>query len=572
MAREYAVAQIQGDRTEILCRTPGFDQGAVRERVALSDGWTLLLCGEDELAGANRELSRQLTEAQEENRAKEAFLSNMSHDIRTPMNAIVGMTALAKNHLDEKNRVADALGKIEVASAHLLSLINDVLDMSRINSGKLALSEEPFSLSDLLHDTLTIVRPQIEEKGHDFAFRVGDIGVEELYGDTLRLRQIYVNIINNSVKYTPDHGKIEVEIDEQIQGDLCVLIFTCRDNGIGMSPEFLKKIFDPFERVSSSTISRIEGTGLGMSIVKKLIDAMGGTIGVESEPQKGTTVAIRVPMRYDRIQVSTSALKDKRLLIIEADQGMHAVYERYLGEYQLKYAIASSSRDAISALTDADFRGEGFDAVIIGKSVDDMGSIFDLAGYLRKFNPSLTIILASEHNWDEIEYHAGRSGIEYFIPVPFFRKSLINGLNQALMSSAGAEGVQKDVDLTGKHILLVEDNMINREIACELLAHTNAQVDTAEDGREAVERFTGAPEDYYDLILMDIQMPVMDGYAAARAIRSSGRPDEKRVPIIAMTANTFAEDIQKAREAGMDGHIAKPIDVNAFMQILRKYQ
>ena len=572
MAREYAVVSTDEKTTEILFQTAGFDPRTVSQKIGLSQGKQLWIAGQDDLESANAELHRQLQEAQDANAAKEIFLSNMSHDIRTPMNAIVGMTALAKKHIDEKARVSDALGKIEVASAHLLSLINDVLDMSRINSGRMTLSEDLFSLGDLLHDTLTLVRPQSEQKHHDFQFTVGEIHAEDLYGDPLRLRQVFVNIISNAIKYTNDHGQIAVTVTQEKQEDRCVLIFQCRDSGIGMSEQFLKKIFDPFERVSSSTISKIEGTGLGMSIVKKLIDAMGGTIEIESQLQKGTAVTVRVPMRYERVQVNTAALENRRLLIIEADPDMQAIYRRYLTEFDLRFDIVSSSSDAISALTDADFRGACFDAVIIGKSVEHVGSIFDLSAYLKKSYPQLTIVLISESNWEEIEYLANRNGIEHFIPVPFFRKSLINGLNRALEASGSEDSASSSPDLTGKHILLVEDNMINREIAQEILSVTNAAVDTAVDGREAVDAFVRSENGWYDLILMDIQMPVMDGYAATRAIRAAQRPDAKTIRIFAMTANTFAEDIAKARDAGMDGHIAKPIDINALMQVLRQFQ
>ena len=522
------------------------------------------------LARENEELHRALEEAQNANLAKETFLSNMSHDIRTPMNAIIGLTTLAKKHIDEKGRVADALGKIEIAGSHLLSLINDVLDMSRINSGRLKVEEELFSLGDLLHETLVIVRPQAEQRHHSFLFETNDILYESLYGDTLRLRQVLVNIINNAVKYTPEHGRIRVSFSQELCGDRCVLVFRCEDNGIGMSREFLKRIFDPFERVTTSTLSGVEGTGLGMSIVKKLIDAMGGTIAIESEPGRGTTVTIRFPLRYETVQISTEALSGRQLLIIEADEGMRAQYRSYLDEYALSYTIVSSSSEAISAVTEADYRGKRFDCAILGRSIGQDGDLFTLASYLHQADESLVLILISDLNWAEIEYRANRSGISAFIPIPFFRKSLLNGLDRAMQSSSGEDTFSGVPDLSGKRILLAEDNMINREIACEILGATNAVVDCAENGREAVERFSASDSGAYSLILMDIQMPVMDGYTAVRQIRALSRPDARSVPIYAMTANAFAEDIAKARESGMNGHIAKPIDINHLMQLLRQ--
>lgn len=525
----------------------------------------------EELRRENEALRLQLMETQNANLAKETFLSNMSHDIRTPMNAIVGMTALAKKHIDEKGRVSDALNKIEVASSHLLSLINDVLDMSRINSGRMSVAEELFSLGDLLHETLTIVRPQAEQRHHSFRFDADNIFAEGLYGDPLRLRQIYVNIISNSVKYTPEHGEIVVSVSQEKAADgRCTLVFTCRDNGIGMSEDFLQRIFDPFERVTSSTLSGVEGTGLGMSIVKKLIDAMGGTIAIESTPGRGTLVTIRTPLRYESVPINAAPLEGERLLIIEADEAMQALYRQYLGDSALSFTIVSSSSAAVSAITEADFRGEGFSCAVLGRSVGHNGSIFELASYLHKADSALTLVLVSDLDWEEIEYRANRSGISAFIPIPFFRKSLINGLAHALEASDTGDVASAIPDLTGRRILLAEDNDINREIACEILSVTRAAVDCAANGQEAVNLFLGSAVGTYDLILMDIQMPVMDGYDAVRRIRAAQRDDAGGVPIFAMTANAFAEDIARARACGMNGHIAKPIDVNLLMQTLRQ--
>ena len=517
----------------------------------------------------NRALRRSLSEAAEANTAKEVFLSNMSHDIRTPMNAIIGMTALAQKYIDEKPRVIDALNKIEVAGGHLLSLINEVLDMSRINSGRMVLADELFSLGDLLHDTLTIVRPQAEQKKHELRFTTGEIVYESLYGDVTRLRQIFVNIINNSVKYTPDGGRIDIRISEKTEQGTCVLVFVCTDNGIGMTPEFLQKIYEPFERVNSTTVSRIEGSGLGMSIVQKLIEAMNGEIGIESEPGKGTTFTLRIPLRYEEFHVDTAPLQEKSLLIIETDEELRDTYRRYLADSGIRYSFVSSSSEAVEFLADGDYRDEHPDLVILGKAVGQTGSLFELAGYIRKSHPSIPILLVSDHDWNQIEYRANRSGIDRFIPVPFFRKSLLLGLTEALQEENSSEGGLAGADLSDRHILLAEDNFINREIAGEVLRATHAEVDMAEDGQQAVDAFMASEEGYYDLILMDIQMPVMDGYTAVKHIRESSRSDHN-VRIYAMTANTFAEDIAKARSAGMDGHIAKPIDVNKLMLMLRQ--
>ena len=320
MGKAYAIIDCGDGRREILLATPGFDVLSVNQKIALSDERQIWISGIDPLEAENETLRQRLREAEDANAAKETFLSNMSHDIRTPMNAIVGMTALAQKHIDEKARVIDALDKIETASAHLLSLINDVLDMSRINSGRMQIATEQFSLSDLLHDLLTIVRPQAVQKKHTLTFRTGEILRENLYGDPLRLRQIFVNLVNNAVKYTPDGGKIRLLVEEKMQEDCCVLIFHCEDNGVGMSEAFLRRIYQPFERVQSSTASQIEGTGLGMSIVKKLIEAMGGSIEIQSKLGEGTAVTVSIPMRYEDVAIDASFLREKRLLILEADR------------------------------------------------------------------------------------------------------------------------------------------------------------------------------------------------------------------------------------------------------------
>lgn len=564
MARRFAIIDQEG---KTVFQTEAFESAKVTERLALPDGTMLMLCDNATM----QSLREELAEAKNANEAKEEFLSNMSHDIRTPMNAIIGMTALAKKHIDEKTRVMDALNKIDIASSHLLGLINDILDMSRINSGKMKIAEEQFSLSDLLHDTLTIIRPQIVKKNHTFTFSVGDVPEEVLCGDPMRIKQIYVNIISNAIKYTNDGGKIEVTVTEEPEKDGCTLCLSCADNGIGMSPDFLDRIFNPFERVSSSTISRVEGTGLGMSIVKKLIDAMGGTIRIESELGAGTTVTVRIPLRIVNLPLQTEALAGKRVLIIEADEEQQDIFRRYLSGSGVDHLIIKSSSEAIQALTDADYRQKAFHAVILGKKDEGFGFVFDTASYLSQSFPHLALILIGDYDWEEIEYRANRCGIRHFLPLPVFRKTLLNELNATLSSAKEEEQAFGSPDLSGRHILLVEDNIINREIALELLSMTNASVDTAENGQQAVEAYESAGEGYYDLILMDIQMPVMDGYAATHAIRSSKRSDSASIRIIAMTANTFAEDVARARDAGMDGHLAKPIDIPLLMQMLRQF-
>ena len=524
----------------------------------------------EELLAENRELRLQLQQAMEANAAKETFLSNMSHDIRTPMNAIVGMTALAKRYIDEKSRVIDALDKIDTASAHLLNLINDVLDMSRINSGRLRLTSEVFSLSDLIHDIMIIIRPQMESRKHDFQLHLGQIEAESFLGDPLRIRQILVNVLSNAAKYTEDGGRVDFTVSEETEKDRCVLIFVCRDNGIGMSREFLDRIFEPFERVNSSTISRIEGTGLGMSIVRRLTEAMEGEIRIESSPGEGTEVRIRLPLKEEKTRIETDALRGKRLLVVEQGEELRKTYARYFDEFGLEYTLVAAMPEALSALTEAEFRQRPYHLVVIGGIREGSTRVLDLASYLHESWPGVTPVLISEDDWQRMEYRANRAGIRHFIPVPFFRKTLMNGLNAAVQGSGNESTPAGFLNLEGKRILLVEDNAINREIAVEVLKMTHAGVDTAENGQEGADRFLSSPEGTYDLILMDIQMPVLDGYGAARMIRSSARADAAGIPIYAMTANTFAEDVARAREAGMNGHIAKPLDIEALMRVLQK--
>jgi Signal transduction histidine kinase len=445
-----------------------------------------------------------------------------------------------------------------------------VLDMSRINSGKLRLVSERFALGDLMHDILIIIKPQMTQKGHSWSFKAENIRAEALLGDALRLRQTYVNIISNAVKYTPAGGDIRISLSEELEGELCRLNFSCVDNGIGMSQEFLSRIFEPFERAQHSGTSGIEGTGVGMSIVKKLVEALGGEIRIASEQDVGTRVDISIPLSYEHLEMDLAPLKGKRLLIIENDEETRAAYQLYLGECNLDYSLVRSAAEALSELTSAEFENKKYDLAVIGEKIQNSQNPLDIAEYLQKSQPQLPLMLVSSADWEKIEYQAQRSGIFSFVPLPIFRKSLINALADALKGASDGQSSSDSPDLTGKCILLVEDNLINREIAKDILASINATVECAEDGKQALDMFLASEPAHYDIILMDIQMPVMDGYSAARSIRALNRSDAAAIPIYAMTANTFQEDIDKALAAGMNGHIAKPIDINALMQVLRR--
>lgn len=521
-----------------------------------------------ELRRANFELEQALKAAQAANQAKMSFLSNMSHDIRTPMNAIIGMTNIALGHIDERARVQDCLNKIQTASAHLMSLINDVLDMSRIDSGRVTISEERFSLADLVHDLFVLLRPLADAKGHKLTIDVEDIYREALMGDALYLRQVFVNIIGNSIKYTPDGGEIAVRFGETPHPSdplTLTLGFSCVDNGIGMSEDFLKKLGTPFEREKNSTLSGVEGTGLGMAITRSLIGQMGGEMKVESKLGEGSTFTVDIPISAASATEEYPSLSGMKVLLIDLDG--EDCTARYLAESDAETTTVAGGIQAVSEISLAQMESRAFDAVLIDGNMDE-SDLLDLAVYLRsQIGDAVPLLLVSDCDWGHMEYAATRAGITGFIPRPLFKGRLIRALAAGTQSEDGAA---QEADFGGMRILLVEDNELNREIAVELIGATGATVDTAEDGRKALEAFKASVPGTYHLILMDIQMPVMDGYEATRAIRALNRPDASTVTIAAMTANAFVEDIKKTRDAGMDEHLSKPMDIASVEQLMRR--
>ena len=531
----------------------------------------------EELARVNAALEDALKAAEEANQAKSRFLSSMSHDIRTPMNAIVGMTAIALSHIDEKARVQDCLRKIQTASSHLMSLVNDVLDMSRIDSGRMTLSEEDFSLPDLVHDVAVIVGPQAAQKRQALHTDIGDILEENLVGDPLRLRQILVNIIGNAVKYTQEEGEIRIRFTQRPApdrkgGPAVWLDFSCQDNGIGMSQEFLKRIFLPFERVQNTTISKIEGTGLGMSIVKKLVDSMGGDITVESQEGVGSCFRVSLPFSVSPLGHRELALPvGQTILVAEPRDDRAGQVMTYLRDAGLEPIRLTHGVEAVTRLTEAQYENNMPCALLLGRELADMSPL-DAATHVRQLAGSaFPILLVSEDDWAQIEYRAVRAGISAFVPCPLFRSRLL----ETLSSLTAGQGQQTqaqgggEVDYSRHRVLLVEDNELNQEIALELLGLTGVQAEVAGDGAQAVEMFRNSLEGWYEIIFMDIQMPVMNGYDATRAIRKLPRPDADSVWIVAMTANAFMEDVQLSREAGMNEHISKPVDVDRLTEILR---
>lgn len=561
-------------------------QGLEVQRSELDDGhelWVLDVPGGSlrhvtELARVNAALEDALKAAEEANQAKSRFLSSMSHDIRTPMNAIVGMTAIGLSHIDEKARVLDCLRKIQTASSHLMSLVNDVLDMSRIDSGHMALSKEDFSLPDLVHEVAVIVRPQATQKRQILHIDIGDIFQENLVGDPLRLRQILMNIIGNAVKYTQEEGEIQIRFTQRPASDRrdsssLWLDFSCQDNGIGMSQEFLTRIFLPFERVQNTTISKIEGTGLGMSIVKKLVDSMGGTITVESQEGVGSCFRVTLPLSaspVDRRELSLPV--GQTVLVAEPRDDRAGQIMTYLRDAGLEPIRLMTGVEAVTRLTEAQYENHMPCALLLGHELADMSPL-DIATHVRQLAGSgFPILLVSEDDWAQIEYRAVRAGINAFVPCPLFRSRLLETLSSLTAGQGRQEQDQGggETDYSEHRVLLVEDNELNQEIALELLGMTGIQVEVAGDGAQAVEMFQRSPEGWYEIIFMDIQMPVMNGYDATRAIRKLPRPDAESVWIVAMTANAFMEDMRLSREAGMNEHISKPVDVDRVTEILRE--
>ena len=514
------------------------------------------------------ELEESLRASEESNQAKSRFLANMSHDIRTPMNAIAGMAAIGLGHIDEKARVQDCLQKIQTASSHLMSLINDVLDMSRIDSGRLALNEERFHLADLVHDVAVIVRPQARGKDQRFRLHTGSILQEELLGDPLRLRQIMVNIIGNAVKYTPEGGVITVTLTQRREDRRVWVDFVCEDDGIGMSEAFLQKIFQPFERVRTSEVSRIEGTGLGMSIVKGLVDQMGGTIGVESQEGVGSRFTVSLPFPAAPEAERKAFPPGMTALVVQS--GDAARLEECLREIGLEPVRLTSGLEAVAWLTQASCEGRMPCAMVLGQELADM-PVLDAASHVRQLaGRDFPILLASEEDWAALEYRATRAGISAFVPCPIFPSHLLGTLRRLLEGAAAESGgaAGSESDYSSYRVLLAEDNELNQEIAIELLGMTGVQVETAGDGAQALEKFQSSPEGWFDLVFMDVQMPIMDGYETARRIRALPRADAGRVWIVAMTANAFMEDVRQSQDAGMDEHVSKPVDLKRLQDVL----
>ena len=526
----------------------------------------------------NQALSDAVAAAETANRAKSTFLSNMSHDIRTPMNAIIGFTTLAISNIDDKNRVKDYLTKTLASSNHLLSLINDVLDMSRIESGKIHLEEVEVNLSDVLHDLKTIVSGQIYAKQLEFYMDAMDVTDEDVYCDKTRLNQILLNLLSNAIKFTPAGGTVSVRV-RQLAGKVrgCGQYeFRIKDNGIGMSREFAKKIFEPFERERTSTVSRIQGTGLGMAITKNIVDMMGGTIEVQTAQGKGTEFIICLPMRTQAEQrpvEKITELEGLKALVVDDDFNTCDSVIKMLVKVGMRAEWTLSGKEAVLRARQSIEMSDVYHAYIIDWRLPDMNGI-EVTRQIRSLHDDTPIIILTAYDWSDIEVEAKAAGVTAFCSKPMFmsdlRETLMSALGQKQTDAAQELLPEKDADFKGRHILLVEDNELNREIAQEILREYGFRVDTAENGAVAVEKVCTAAPGSYDLVLMDVQMPVMDGYTATRKIRALDDPARAKIPILAMTANAFDEDRRNALESGMDGFLSKPIVIGDLVHELRK--
>ena len=526
----------------------------------------------------NQALSDAVAAAETANRAKSTFLSNMSHDIRTPMNAIIGFTTLAISNIDDTERVKDYLGKTLASSNHLLSLINDVLDMSRIESGKIHLEEVEVNLSDVLHDLKTIVSGQIFAKQLELYMDVMDVTDEDVYCDKTRLNQILLNLLSNAIKFTPAGGTVSVRV-RQLAGKVrgCGQYeFRIKDNGIGMSPEFAKKIFEPFERERTSTVSRIQGTGLGMAITKNIVDMMGGTIEVQTAQGKGSEFIIRVPLRVQtehRPVEKITELEGLKALVVDDDFNTCDSVTKMLVKVGMRAEWTLSGKEAVLRARQSIEMSDAYHAYIIDWRLPDMNGI-EVTRRIRSLNDDTPIIILTAYDWSDIEVEAKAAGVTAFCAKPMFmsdlRETLMSALGQKQTDAAQGLLPDKNADFKGKHILLVEDNELNREIAQEILREYGFLVDSAENGAVAVEKVSTAAPGSYDLVLMDVQMPIMDGYTATRQIRALDDPARAKLPILAMTANAFDEDRRNALESGMNGFLSKPIVIGDLVQELHK--
>ncbi len=556
-------------------------------RLILGGGETRIVTGfkdVDEEVRKEQQIQQALRDAIEaanaSNRAKGEFLSSMSHDMRTPMNGIIGMTAIAANHLDDRERVADCLKKITDSSNHLLSLINDVLDMNKIESGKVELHEEEFCLAELIDGMLAMTRPQIQAHGHSFRINIVDVEHEQVIGDSRRIEQVFVNIMSNAIKYTPNGGRISLSVREtptRAQG-FGHYEFVFEDNGYGMTEEFQKHLFEPFTRANDKQTAGIQGTGLGMAITRNIVRMMGGDIAVESVYGEGSKFTVNMYLKLQEgDNINYDSFVDLRVLVADDDPVCCESTCALLNDMGMNSEWVLSGKAAVERVKARREQGRDFFTFIVDWKLPDQGGVETTRLIRQLVGEDVPIIIFSAYDWSDIEQQAREAGATAFISKPLFRTklaALFDALVNRQPAQTGlADPLQKleNLGLDGKRVLLAEDIEINAEIATDFLEMTGLQVDWARDGVQAADMLEASPDGYYSMIFMDMQMPNMNGCDAARAIRAMDRDYAKEIPIVAMTANAFAEDMLNCKRAGMNDHITKPIDVEVLSRVLQSY-
>ncbi len=523
-------------------------------------------------------LKSALDAANSANSAKSDFLSRMSHDIRTPMNGIVGMTALALTRIDDKERVAYCLDKISDSSKHLLMLINDVLDMSRIDTGRLELSEEDFSLSDLMDNLVTLIHPQTDAKHQDFICNVLNVEHEKVIGDPTRLEEVFLNLTGNAVKYTDEHGRIKMSIFEKfIKNGTGCYEFVIEDNGIGMSEEFQRHIFEPFSREYNEKTKNVQGTGLGLAIAKNIINMMNGDIMVESALGKGTKFTATFCLKVQESEEEkNNNFNDLHILVVDDNRVSAENNSSMLRNLGMRSQSAYGGKEAIDIVVSEAEKGDPFKLALVDWKMPEVDGLKAIRAINEKLGDKAPVFAVFAYDWTDIEIEARRLGVKAFISKPLFKSRVVSALHQMLGDEKPEKKEQeikafKEIRFVGRRALLVEDNELNTEIAKELLEMTGVETECVSNGAEAVEIVSDRGSDYYDIIFMDIQMPIMNGYDATKAIRALPINDAKTIPIIAMTANAFMADVQEAKNSGMNEHIAKPVDLNRLREVMTKW-
>lgn len=511
--------------------------------------------------------------------AKTSFLSSMSHDIRTPMNGIIGMTAIAESSIDDQEKVKDCLKKIESSSNHLLSLINEILDVSKIESGKLELNEESFVLSDMIDDLILMNKPLADAKDITMQVRAEDVIHENVHGDRTRLQQVYSNLVSNAIKYTPSGGHIEITLNEKASGKPGVgcYSFSVKDNGIGMEPEYIPHIFEAFSRAESKQARKVQGTGLGMPIALNIVRKMNGDIKVDSELGKGSTFVATVFLKQESTsEISYDEFKDLPILIVDDDDVVCKSASLMLTEIGMKPEWTTSGAEAVDMIEKRYEENDNYFAAIVDWIMPGMDGVTAIKEMRRRVPVDIPIIIASAYDWSTIEDEAKQIGVSAFINKPLFKSRLVSLFNELINPSAGSsEGglneIADEVDFTGKRALLVEDNDLNAEIVLESFAMTGLEIDWAKNGKAGLDMLANSDVGYYDCVFMDIQMPVMNGHESAKAMRALDRPDAKTIPIFAMSADAFVDDVRAAKESGMNEHFAKPLDFKKIFTVIAGY-